>query len=109
MTPLEVTLISSLTFFIGLLSGLLFKYADIISMKRDIVHIKEDIKVANVSELLTKVDIMSKSMLFDTAFQTKLSTVCSEHDQMRNQLAIDSNRLTIIETGINNTWERRKD
>jgi len=106
----EQVLIPVLTFVVGLLIGLFYKYSDIVAMKKDIKTLQESISVANIVELTTSVKTMSTSLIFDQHFQQQLSTVCAEHGDMRSKIETDGTRITKIEakTGLSDCDGRER-
>ena len=78
-------IISALTFAIGLLAGLFYKYSDITTLKENAKTTKETLSVLSIVNLVADVRSMKNSIIFTPEFQSKFSTICSEHDRMREQ------------------------
>jgi hypothetical protein len=94
----ENYIIPVLTFLLGLLSGLLYKYADIVKLKTDVETLK--INQMGIVALAGDVKAMRESILFKPEFMQQLSTICSEHKGMHDQIDKNTNRLAVIETVI---------
>ena len=85
-----------LTFMVGLLIGLFYKYSDITGMKKDITHMKEEINVVNVTDLLAGIKTLKESIIFSPEFQRLLVTVCSEHERMRSKIDENTQDITTL-------------
>jgi hypothetical protein len=90
-------LIPILTFALGTMLGLFYKYSDITSMKKDIANLKEGAAILNMVNLVADVRMMKNSIIFSPEFSVKISTVCSEHDKMHDDIDRNSNRLSSLE------------
>lgn len=99
MNLIEGIMLSVLTFFLGLLIGLFYKYADIVILKQKVETIEANVSVIAIVNLAADVKVMKNSVLFTQEFQTKLLTICAEHDGMRDDIKRDGNRITALETG----------
>jgi hypothetical protein len=99
LVELESYVIPILTFLLGLLSGLLYKYSDIVKLKTDVETLKTN--QVGISAMAGDVRVMKESLLFQPAFIQKLALICSEHTQMHDQIDVNTNRLTSIEAKLN--------
>ncbi len=97
---MENVLLPILTFIAGILAGLLYKYSDIVSMKKDIEHLKDVINVMDVVELSSNVKTMKDSIIYTPGFQSQLATICSEYKGMREKIDDHANRLSTIEANM---------
>ncbi len=100
MELVQAILLASMTFVIGALVGLLYKYSDIVDMKADIRQLKEILSVMNVVELSANVKVMKDSSLFAAPFLRKISIICAEYDHMREQIESNEKSLTTIEANL---------
>lgn len=96
----ETVIIPILTFLLGLLSGLLYKYSDIVKLKTDVETLK--VNQAGIVALAGDVKAMRESLLFKPEFIQKLSVVCAEHIQMHDQIDINTRRLDVIGSLLEN-------
>ena len=90
----EAILVSVLTFSIGLLIGMFYKYSDITTLKANLKSMEKTVSVVDVVGLVADVKVMKNSVIFTPDFQVKFSTICSEHDRLREQS--DKNKDDII-------------
>ena len=99
--PSYVTvLISILTFIIGLLAGLFYKYSDLTAMKVKVDKLEKDVNVLSIVELASNVKAMKESLIFSPDFQARFSTVLAEHDRMRNKIEENSTKVIVLEEQI---------
>ena len=91
----ESIIIPLLTFLLGLLIGLFYKYADIVKLTTDVETLKTN--QVGIVAMAGDVKVMRESMIFKTEFQQMLSTVCSEHGAMKTQIDVNTNRLSRLE------------
>jgi predicted histidine transporter YuiF (NhaC family) len=83
-------LIPILTFLVGLLVGLFYKYSDIAETKVKVKHLEDQVNAVNIAELMSSLKIMKESVIFTPAFQRELVTICSEHERMRSQIEVNT-------------------
>jgi hypothetical protein len=93
-------LVSALTFVIGLLCGMFFKYGDITTLKTEMKTVKESLSVVNVAEIIATLKSMKESVIFTPDFQSKITAVCSEHDRLREQSAKNSDDIITLQEQI---------
>ncbi len=100
MELVQSILLASMTFVLGALIGLLYKYTDIVAMKKDIEHLNNVLSVMNVIELSANVRVMKDNSLFAAPFLSKISIICAEYDHMRDQIEAHEKSLTTIEANL---------
>ena len=114
-------LVSLLTFCIGILIGMFYKYgeitqlktqfktqigdvsfqtmqAEISALRTEIAMLHQSITAMGITDVAANVKTMQASILFTPSFQREIATICSEHDGMRNEINVNSNRLTALES-----------
>jgi hypothetical protein len=82
---------------VALESGKIGK-VDLSAMQTEITHLNTTIMTMGIVDLAANVKVMKESIIFDRDFQQKLSTVCSEHKDMHDQINKDGGRLIVLET-----------
>ena len=90
-------IIPILTFVVGLLVGLFYKYSDITGMKKDIENLKETLKVLSIVDLASNVKSMKDSVLFDPTFQQHLTSICSQVDTLQKRSDANDERIRQLE------------
>ena len=93
-------LISALTFAVGLLVGLFYKYSDMTAMKKDIANLRDNASILSIVNLVADVRVMKNSIIFTPDFQVKFSTVCSEHDRLREESAKNKDDIITLQEQI---------
>jgi hypothetical protein len=92
----ENVIIPVLTFLLGVMVGLLYKYADIVTLKADVKTLKDN--QVGIVAMAGDVKVMRSSPIFnDPDFMKTLLVVCSEHRGMHDQIDVNTNKLGVIE------------
>ena len=92
--------ISTLTFLVGLLVGLFWKYSDIAKHEERIKSLESNVNVMNVVDIASNIKSMKDSVIFTPQFQQQISTICSEHDRMRSQIDINTTELAVLKERV---------
>ena len=85
-----------LTFALGTMLGLFYKYSDITTLKNDIKHLQENVNVMNVVDIASNIKAMKDSIIFTPGFTAQMATICSEHERMRAKIEENSQDITIL-------------
>ena len=93
-------IVSALTFLIGLLIGLFYKYSDIGVLKVKVKTLEDSLSTITLVNLVADVRAMKNSVIFTPEFQVKFSTVCSEHDRLREQGAKNQDDIITLQEQI---------
>ena len=83
-----------------------YKYADITSLKRDVTAHDKLLTALGLVDLAANVKMMKESIIFTPEFQSRLSTVCSEHDRMREKIEENSKDVTIVQEQLKHVGEK---